>query len=636
MPSQLQSFERVGYDEMLRSFEDDGPPPEVIVIDIDEASLLSLGQWPWPRYRIAALIDEAASLGARTIVLDFLFPEADRLSLTQVEKLYLDELDVRVEIGHIPAEKRDNDLILARSIEKHGVVMSAELILENTTTDLATQCGETVDVVVRSTGGVEGAPPVPSVAGMRCPIPVLTKAAAMVASANTNPDRDGLQRRLPLLLRSGTSWVPGLALATVLRARDLQQVTITWGKIGVESVRVGETTIPTDPQGNMLLPYRGRPTDRFTHISAADLLAGKIERSMIENKIVLFGTSAGGLEDLHATPVMRLCPGVDLHALAIDGMLRQDFFVEPGWSLGIQALSVIFAGIIVTGLVTWASIWLSTVCTAIALVGFTAGPWYALSNFGLYWSPLPGLVTLLIGFTLLALVRLRYEERRKEQVRQSFKRYVSAPLVDEIMKSPETVKLSGERRSISILMSDIRGFTALSETMDAEDLVQFLNTYFAAMIDIIMENGGTLDKFMGDAILALFGAPFKRKDDVLKAVRVADSMQKKLKELNTRWEEEGLPSLKIGIGVSTGDVVVGNIGSNRRLEYTAIGPAVNYAQRIESLTKELGAEILISQETYESIREHVEVKRHGPLTIKGKHDAIYVYEVINFFGFSGQ
>ena len=218
-------------------------------------------------------------------------------------------------------------------------------------------------------------------------------------------------------------------------------------------------------------------------------------------------------------------------------------------------------------------------------------------------------------------------EKAKDLLKQSFKRYVSAQVVDKIVHSAELVNLSGERKTVSILLSDIRGFTALSEQLETEALVKFLNTYFAAMIDIIFEHEGTLDKFMGDAILALFGAPMGHEDDALRAVKAALAMQEKLRELNKFWIKNGKPDIKIGIGISTGEVIVGNIGSEKRLEYTVIGQDVNYAQRIEQLTKELQADILISEATYEQVKDDVVAEKFGPIAIRGKKDSITVYAI---------
>ncbi|MBI5117205.1 adenylate/guanylate cyclase domain-containing protein [Candidatus Poribacteria bacterium] len=221
-------------------------------------------------------------------------------------------------------------------------------------------------------------------------------------------------------------------------------------------------------------------------------------------------------------------------------------------------------------------------------------------------------------------------EIAKDLLKQSFQRYVSAQIVEEILQRSEPVNLQGERKTVSILLSDIRGFTTLSEQMEPEDLVQFLNSYFSAMIDIIFEHEGTLDKFMGDAVLALFGAPVSHEDDPLRSVKAAMAMQAKLRDLNDIWRTNGKPSIRIGIGISTGEVVVGNIGSERRMEYTVIGQDVNYAQRIEALTKDLPANVLISESTYERIKEHVVVEKFGPLAIKGKKDPITVYGVMGF------
>ena len=223
-------------------------------------------------------------------------------------------------------------------------------------------------------------------------------------------------------------------------------------------------------------------------------------------------------------------------------------------------------------------------------------------------------------------------ERAKELLKQSFERYVSAQIVDEIMQSTQPVNLRGERKKVTILLSDIRGFTALSEQMSSEDLVQFLNIYFSAMIDIVFANEGAIDKFMGDAVLALFGAPLSHEDDSLRAVKAALAMQEKLRELNQQWGRGTRPDIRVGIGISTGEVVVGNIGSAKRLEYTAIGQDVNYAQRVEELTKEFPADILVTEATYQEIRNHVVAQKFGPIAIRGKETPIYVYGIERLAG----
>lgn len=220
-------------------------------------------------------------------------------------------------------------------------------------------------------------------------------------------------------------------------------------------------------------------------------------------------------------------------------------------------------------------------------------------------------------------------EKAKDLLKQSFQRYVSAQIVEEILEAAEPVNLKGERKTVTILLSDIRGFTTLAEQLQPEALVQFLNSYFSAMIDIIFEYEGTLDKFMGDAILALFGAPVSHGDDALRAVKTAIAMQRKLRELNETWGMDGKPNIKIGIGISTGEVVVGNIGSEKRMEYTVIGQDVNYAQRIEALTKELPADILISESTYYRIKSRVTATEYEPIVIKGKREPIKVYGVLD-------
>ncbi|HOD49372.1 MAG TPA: adenylate/guanylate cyclase domain-containing protein [Candidatus Hydrogenedentes bacterium] len=626
-PSPVKAFEYVGYDEMVRFLGGEPPPPDVAVIDIDEPSLAKLGQWPWPRYRIAALVEQASALGARSIAMDFLFAEPDRLSLAEVGDLYRRDRGIELNLSGVPGDALDNDRVLAETVARHAVVLGADLRFDETMPDRGQVCGNPLSVVLRALPETEGTPPVPLASGMVCPVPELAEAATFVAATNSLPDRDGKLRRAPLVLRCGEKWVPSLAAGALLAASGENQVVLKWSNAGVLELRIGETVIPTDGQGNLLFPFRMRPPDRFLHISAADLLEGRVEPERLKDKIVFVGSSASGLQDMHATPVMRLCPGVDLHALAADAILRKDFFVQPGWSRGGQAVLVVLAGVLVTVLAAWTRVVVSALMTAGAIVMLTLSCWAIFDQWGAYWSPLPGVSMLAAGASLLTFVRLRHEEKRKQLLRQSFARYVSAEIVDQIVRSSQPVNVSGERRTVTILLTDIRGFTSMSETMAPEELVQFLNSYFAAMIDIILENEGTLDKFMGDAVLALFGAPVQHDDDALRAVKVALAMQETLGGLNAQWQERGKPRIRVGIGISTGEVIIGNIGSARRLEYTAIGRDVNYAQRIEALTKELPFDILVNETTYEQVKDYVDAEKFGPLAIRGKEAPVCIYGI---------
>ncbi|MGI6459842.1 MAG: CHASE2 domain-containing protein [Candidatus Hydrogenedentales bacterium] len=626
-PAPLRAFELLGYDEMVRMLREDLPAPGVAIIDVDEESLATLGQWPWPRYRVAALIEQAAALGARAVALDVLFTEPDGLSLANVDALYRRDRGFELGLDAIPQAALDNDRLLAETVARHKVVLGADLKFDGSASATAEPCGRPVSVVLRALQGAEGIPPLPAASSLVCPLPELAEAATFVAATNPLPDRDGKLRRMPLLMRYGDTWVPSLGVAALLAASGDQQLVVHWSNAGIHELRLGETLIPTDPQGNMLLPYRMRPPERYEHISAARLLEGAVAPASLEGKIVFVGSSASGLQDMHATPVMRLCPGVDLHALAVDAILRRDFFIEPAWTRGGQALLVVLAGLLATFLVARTRVAISALGTAAALAAFALGSWALLNHGGVYWSPLPGMSTLAVGSSLLTVVRLRHEERRKQLLRQSFARYVSAELVDQILESSQPVNVSGERRTVTILMTDIRGFTSMSEAMDPEDLVRFLNTYFAAMIDIILENEGTLDKFMGDAVLALFGAPVQHDDDALRAVKVALAMQDTLRSLNAQWASTGKPQIRIGIGISTGEVIVGNIGSARRLEYTAIGKDVNYAQRIEALTKEISAGILINETTYDLVKDQVVAEKFGPQHIRGREAPVCLYGI---------
>lgn len=418
-PSMIRSLEYAGYDEMLRFVGGTLPPSEVAVIDVDEFSLAELGQWPWPRYRIAALIDKAAALGARSIAVDFLFPEHDGYSLERVSGLYQSERGVSVDLSDVPDNALDNDRILAESVARHNVVLGADLVFSAPQHSMPANCGNPLKVILRALPGAEGPPPVPQAFGTICPIPELVSAARLIAAVNPLQDRDGKLRRSPLILRSGEQYVPSLALAALLAAWREDQLILQWSAAGVLEIGAGPVSIATDFQGNILIPYRMRPPDRFQRISAVDLLEGRVEQQRLQDKIVFIGSTASGLRDRHATPNMRSCSGLDIHAFTADAILRGDFFVEPGWVRGVQVLTVLLLGLLVSALMAWAPITIGAGITGGASVALTLGSWMLLKQWGVYFSAIPGLWMLIGASSLLALVRLRWEEKSAlEQIRE--------------------------------------------------------------------------------------------------------------------------------------------------------------------------------------------------------------------------
>lgn len=410
-PAMLRALEYVAYDEMVRFMGGTLPPTNVAVIDVDERSLRKLGQWPWPRYRIAEIIKRTLSLGATSVAVDFLFSEPDRLSLEKVTDLYKSELGITVELGDTTDVILDNDHMLAKAVSEGRVVLGGDLVFSETREHYPEGCGTPLKVVLHSPAGTEGEPPVAESFGMVCPLPELAEAADFVSATNALPDLDGKVRRAPLVMRCGNNWVPGIAFASLLAAWEMDQVILRWSEAGVLELQVGRTVIPTDTRGNLMLPFRVEPPDRFNHISAVDLLEGRIEKGDLKGKIVFIGSSASGLNDMHATPNMRACPGIDLHAMTADALLRRDFIVSPGWSLSVRMLTVLLAGILVTLLMAWVPVTFGVIVTGFTATALTFGFWFVFNRWGLYCSPVPGVNTLLVGCALLTVVRLRSEEK---------------------------------------------------------------------------------------------------------------------------------------------------------------------------------------------------------------------------------
>ena len=409
-PAFLRDLDFIAYDELTAHLGAPSSDSEVVVVDVDEQSLAALGQWPWPRYRMAELIDRLS--GARCIAVDVLFSEPDRLSLSEVRRVYAMDRNLDIPLDRLPHASSDNDAILAEAIAAGTVVLAADLVFTPGARDSAIACEPTLAVVERRSSGGRTPASMPSATGMTCPISPLAAAAASVAASNAVADADGTLRRLPLLLRAGDRLVPGLALAALAAAQGIDSAVVESSGAGVSRVRLGGYDIPTDVAGNLSIPFRTAPAARIAHYSASAVLAGAVGPEVFDDRIVFIGASASGLMDTHATPIASLCPGVDLHALAVDSMLRHDSLSEPGWASAAQLAAIFLVGVTLTGFLAWTPIAVGAAVAVAMLGAVCVGSWAFFVNGGVFLSPVPAAGTAMGTFALLAAGRLRLEEWR--------------------------------------------------------------------------------------------------------------------------------------------------------------------------------------------------------------------------------
>ena len=608
----------------------------VVVVDVDEKSLARIGQWPWPRDVVARLLAAIADQGAKVIGLDIVFAEADRTS----PKFGLDELESFLaqrfspqEIGRLHDDERlDHDLTLGRTVAATPTILGYVF--------------QTVNDGLKNPESV----PFPSInlalepAGIKfteLPLPKAYRAIVnvpAVATAQTEgffnvfPDSSGTVRKVPLFMLYDGVPYPSLALEMARLGLGANQVTIhvsphSRGRYPILGISLDGRFLPTDSIGQMMVNYRG-PQRTFPYYSAADVLTGA--GPGLKDKYVLIGTSAAGLLDLRATPFDNVFPGVEVQANLIDNILRADplrydIFTE----IGLTYTGIIVGGVLLSALLAYSSPLIGGLGgMALIVLALIYGTYRQLFLENAVIGISYPLMTLSAVFVIVTLGNYFFEDRKKRFIQGAFGRYVSPQVVQELINAPDKLSLAGEERELTIFFNDIRGFTTISESMPSKELALFMNEYLSAMSDIIMAHQGTVDKFIGDAIMALWGAPLADKDHAVHAVRTALSMLEKLRELQPAWSAKGLARIEIGIGLNTGRVSVGNFGSLQRFDYTVIGDNVNLASRLEGMNKVYGTNILISESTLAAVKDTFYCRFVDKVRVKGKEQPVAIYQPV--------
>lgn len=593
------------YDSMMRSAHSVDTSDIPAIVDIDEKSLLEIGQWPWPRYRIARLLEKIKELGATSVALDMVFSEPDRTSLSVLSKEMLSERNVRMNFKGLSEELLDNDKTLAKTLENGPYVLGYHFNFEPSQDSAPEDC--VLHPLHLSVMGGADSQPVEQVfyeaPAVVCNKPVLSNVVSESGFFNALPDADGVIRHAPLIIRYEDNFYPSLALAAYLRAFPTKQI-ILWlrptPKEGQEppSLQVGDKLIPLDAHGRMIINFHG-PRETYPYYSATDILNDRLPPETFAGKIIFIGTSAAGLKDIRTTPLDQVYPGVEVHAATLDNILQQDYMHNPAILKNIEVMLTFLLGILSTLLLAWASALWSLLPLGLCVGGIWYGADWLFRSQGMFISPLIPTLTLAINFMLLTLLKFWREEGQRRFFHQAFSQYVSKAVVEEIVKSPERLSLSGEEREVSILFSDIRSFTSMSEKLHPNQVSELLHAYFTPMTAEITATNGTLDKFIGDAIMAFWNAPLNTPQHQKKAVDSAVGMLHALDRLNPYFKEKFNLELAIGIGLHCGTVRVGNMGSKDLFDYTIIGDSVNLASRLEGLTKFYGVGIVLS----ETIRE---------------------------------
>jgi adenylate cyclase len=585
---------REGYFDLLQRLS---PRPAatdlpVRVVDIDEASLAALGQWPWPRHRLADLVDRLGALGALSVSFDVLFAEPDRLSAARLAE----DPMVRDAIGPAPwlddLASVDNDLIFADAMNRGYVALGVAAGGAAGATDL------------RALAGFVEVGPAPSALLPAMPtttpvVPVLRDAALGLGAINVSPDAgETVVRSVPLVWQGPNGPVPALAL----EALRLALGETTYVLMGLEDdpglgvVRLAGYDIPTDDSGGLRVHYRR--DDPALYVSAADILDDRrIEAlaPLIDGHVVLVGTSAAGLLDIRMTALGEPVPGVSIHAQMIEQILTDAYLRRSDVVAGVEILALIGLGVIVGGVMMVTGAAGSLMAGASAAAILVSSSWFAFNRAGILFDATFPLIGGFVAFTSLAMLQFLATDREKRLIRRSFSKYVSGDVLAEIEKRGHSLELGGEVREVTVLFSDILGFTPLSESMPAHDLVTLLNGLFTDLTEEILTTRGTVDKYVGDSIMAFWNAPLDLPDHPAAACRAALGMRGALARFNDRADTDR-PRIRMAFGVASGQACVGNIGSQARYNYSVIGETVNRAARIEANCRHADFDILVSEE----------------------------------------
>ncbi len=624
-PAVLNLLDHKIYDLLLTRSTQQAPSDMPLIVDIDEKSLSEFGQWPWPRYRVALLLAKIRAAGALAVGLDVLFAEPDRTSPQVLQRQMKRELQVDITFQGLPPDLEDNDQVLA------GVLASGPFVLGYNFTDAATGAQGPPCAVrpghVAVLAGPDALRPeqcLHQAREMICPYPLLAEAAPACGFFTTSSDEDGVLRRVPLLVAWQGGYYPSLALATLMQAAGIKNAVLKLGPRGAESLRVGPTVIPVNSRGEMLVKYRGK-TGVYRYVSAADVLDDRLPPETFQGKIVFVGTSAAGLKDLRATPFDPVYPGVETHATLVDTILGKDFLSMPDWTPGVEFLAMLLAGLLTTLLLTWArAIWMILPLAGMAL-GLWYGAVYSFETLRIYLSPLFSYLVLGFNFALITAFKFWREERAKKFIHGAFSHYLAPAVINQIMENPDSLTLEGEEKEVTVLFSDVRGFTTLSEKLSPTQVTELLHDYLTPMTRLITENSGTLDKFIGDAIMAFWNAPLDVPDHQFRALSAALAMFDRLDELNRGFEQKFGFGIQIGVGLHSGRVRVGNMGSADLFDYTLIGDNVNLTSRLESLTKYYGQRILVSDAIRQACGERFVFVELDRVRVKGKTAPVTLY-----------
>lgn len=598
----------------------------VTIVDIDDRSLARFGQWPWSRTRIADMIINLTSKGAVAIGFDVVFSEADRLNpdLVANQMRYLDDA-TRMKLRELPS----NDQILSEAI-KHSLVVLGE----TGQPEVGSELDKTLPFTGVATVGEENAEKfLFEFPGLLRNVAVIEKVAAGRGLFSIRTERDGLIRRVPMIMRAQGNIMPSLSLEILRVVTGTPTLLVRTDKTGIRAIRLKGVEIPTDKNGQLWVHYARH--DPSIYVSAADVLDNTVPPGRLTGKLVLIGTSAAGLNDIKTTPVSSTMPGVEIHAQVLESVLSGAVISQPNYALGVELLAALIIGILViifTPNLGPVRLVLAGAMFAAILIGTSWFYYWRYRYLIDFTYPLLSTTAIYLTFIFASFVR---EQRQRKEIRGIFAQYMSPVLVEQMAQSPEKVVLGGEEREMTIMFSDVRGFTTISESYkhDPQGLIVLMNRFLTPLTDVIIEEKGYVDKYMGDAIMAFWNAPLDDAEHQVNACEAAIQMLEKIDVVNREREQEAADGghvyipLNVGIGLNTGIGVVGNMGSDLKKNYSVLGDSVNLASRLEGQTKEYGFPIIVGSRTALAAKDKFAILELDFIMVKGKSEPEVIYAI---------
>ncbi|MFT7005019.1 MAG: adenylate cyclase [Sulfurimonas sp.] len=628
LPTHFQSLDNRVRDFYFKFRGPEKASEDVVIVDIDEKSIKELGQWPWERDKLAQILENLTASGAGIIGLDIVFSEADKTNPKRLAKKW----------GIDASKMPDYDLMFSEAVKNTPTILGYVLDFNAKNTNEAPQIPAIF--IEKSKTDLEF---FPVAHGVLTNLKIIQDSAYSSGYMNNIPDESGIIRSVPLMIKYDEQLYPSLAFEMYRIATQSSKVVTTYSDAGIENVQVGKQNIPSDRFGRLFVNFRG-PFKSYRYISAVDIYKNKADAQLLQGKFVLIGTSAYGLMDLRSTPMDSVIAGVEVHANMIDNLLNNDMLSKPAWAEVADLFAMVLIAFIVIFVYSRFSLLTLSLLYMVSFFALIYANYYLLFTELLILNSIFPLFAISLSLVGTLGVNYFFETRQKDMIKGKFASKVSASVMEDILQNSSSQTLEGQEKEITVFFSDVRGFTNISEAMgDAKKLIKFMNEIMEPMTEIIIDEKGTVDKYIGDAIMAYWNAPLSVENHADRAVSASLRQLHQLESLNELLRNDvdfknvvemsdkaKVPIVDIGIGLNSGLAIVGEMGSKKRSDYTVIGDTINLGARLESLCKYYNSRLNISNFTKEKLKGEYIFRFLDFVTVKGKLEPIEIWQIHNF------